>query len=278
MTTWRSDAPPPVAAIPLWAWPIALLRGVLLFGVTLGGLTLLLALRLVERPLAGQNRPVTPYITQSVCQTAFWIMGIGYKVRGAPMKHMGALVANHGSWLDIFALNACQRVYFVSKAEVANWPLIGWLARATGTVFIERDPRRAKAQTLLFEARIHAGHKLLFFPEGTSTDTRRVLPFKSTLFAAFQSDDLRDVMQIQPVSVIYQAPKGASLSFYGWWGDMQLGPHMVRVWGKIRQGTITLVFHDPVAVAGFATRKELASHCETVIRESLDHALGATPD
>ncbi|WP_367998774.1 lysophospholipid acyltransferase family protein, partial [Photobacterium sanguinicancri] len=54
------------------------------------------------------------------------------------MKQHGAVVANHSSWLDIFALNARKRIYFVSKAEVAKWPGIGWLARATGTVFINR--------------------------------------------------------------------------------------------------------------------------------------------
>jgi lyso-ornithine lipid O-acyltransferase len=97
------------------------------------------------------------------------------------MQHKGALVANHASWLDIFTLNACDRIYFVSKSEVAGWPGIGWLARATGTVFINRQGREAQMQKLLFEARLRAGHRLLFFPEGTSTDGQRVLDFKSTL-------------------------------------------------------------------------------------------------
>ena len=95
------------------------------------------------------------------------------------------VVANHASWLDIFALNAPQRIYFVSKDEVRDWPGIGWLARATGTVFIARKSREAGVQARLFETRMAAGHRLLFFPEGTSTDGRRVLPFKTTLFAAF---------------------------------------------------------------------------------------------
>ena len=67
------------------------------------------------------------------------------------MTAPGAIVANHSSWLDIFALNAAQRVYFVAKSEVAGWPGIGWLARATGTVFIARKGTEAKKQQEIFE-------------------------------------------------------------------------------------------------------------------------------
>jgi 1-acyl-sn-glycerol-3-phosphate acyltransferase len=210
-------------------WARALPRGLMLGGVTYGGLLALLALRLIEAPIHGQARPWTPRITRAVCRAAFPVLGIRYRVTGKPMQHIGAVVANHGSWLDIFALNACQQVYFVSKSEVARWPGIGWLARATGTVFIRRDPREAKAQQQVFEDRIRAGHHLLFFPEGTSTDARRVLPFKTTLFAAFYSHGLDKVMQIQPVTVVYRAPEGEDERFYGWWGDMGFGPHLLKV-------------------------------------------------
>jgi lyso-ornithine lipid O-acyltransferase len=144
------------------------------------------------------------------------------------MRERGAVVANHSSWMDIFALNARKRVYFVSKAEVARWPGIGWLARATGTVFINRDPKEARAQQTVFEARLKAGHKLLFFPEGTSTDGQRILPFKSTLFGAFFAPDLRDILWVQPVTVIYTAPPGEDPRFYAWWGDMSFGGHLLK--------------------------------------------------
>ena len=160
---------------------------------------LLLALRLIEWPLFGTARPVTPFITQLVCRLAFPILGLGLTTRGAPMRQKGAVVANHASWLDIFALNAVQRGYFVAKSEVGGWAGIGWLARATGTVFIARKGTEAKRQQALFEQRLRAGHKLIFFPEGTSTDTVRVLPFKSTLFAAFYTHGLDHILHIQPV-------------------------------------------------------------------------------
>ncbi|MDR5652484.1 lysophospholipid acyltransferase family protein [Ruixingdingia sedimenti] len=268
MTTWRDEEAAPPSRIGAAGWLRVALRGLVLGVVTYGCLVLLLLCRLVERPLCGLNRPVTPWITQFVCRAAFVILGIRYSTRGRPMRHKGAVVANHGSWLDIFTLNACQRIYFVSKAEVAGWPGIGWLARATGTVFIARKGTEALAQKDLFEARLRAGHKLLFFPEGTSTDGLRVLPFKPTLFAAFFADGLAEVLHVQPVTVIYRAPEGADPRFYGWWGDMDFGPHLLKVLAAPRQGSVEVVFHDPVPVAAFTDRKALSAHCETAVRHA----------
>ncbi|MHA6261837.1 lyso-ornithine lipid O-acyltransferase [Arenibacterium sp. CAU 1754] len=264
--TWGNDeAPDPVHIGPL-GWGLVVLRGGTVGTLVFGSLAILLAVRLVERPLCGVNRPVTPHITQFVCRNAFRLLGIGFSSTGSLMRDRGAVVANHSSWLDIFALNARKRIYFVSKSEVANWPGIGWLARATGTVFIERNPKKAKEQTQLFEGRLLAGHKLLFFPEGTSTDGLRVLPFKTTLFAAFFSDHLRDFMQVQPVSVVFVPPKGAPARFYGWWGDMEFGPHLLKTLATPRQGRVEVHYHDPVRVADFPDRKTLAAHVEEVIR------------
>lgn len=274
MTTWRAEDPGDAVHIGPAGWLLALARGALLATLVYGGLAVLLAVRMVERPLAGLDRPVSAHITRTVCRLAFPILGMRYTVTGRPMRQRGAVVANHASWLDIFSLNACQTVYFVSKSEVAGWPLIGWLARATGTAFIARDPKAAKAQQALFEERIRAGHKLLFFPEGTSTDGLRVLPFKSTLFAAFYSHGLDHIMQIQPVSVIYRAPEGRGPRFYGWWGDMSFGAHLFKTLAQWRQGSVDVVFHAPVGVDAFASRKDLARHCEDAVRGTVRAVLG----
>lgn len=251
-------------------WLRAGLRGLVLALVTYGGLLVLLTLRLVERPLFGLDRPWTPRITQVVCKAAFVVLRLPLVVRGQPMRGRGAMVANHASWLDIFALNAAARLYFVAKSEVSGWAGIGWLARATGTVFIARRGREAKVQQRLFEQRLRAGHRLMFFPEGTSTDGLRVLPFKSTLFAAFYTHGLEEVMHIQPVSLVYHAPKGQDPRFYGWWADMTFAGHLLRVLAQGRQGRVEVVFHEPVAVDGFADRKALAAHCEATVRGALD--------
>lgn len=249
------------------------LRGAALGGLVFGGLIVLLALRLIERPAYGLHRPFTPAITQFVCRNAFRILGMGFAVTGAPMTQRGAVVANHSSWLDIFALNAAKRIYFVSKSEVAGWPGIGWLARATGTVFIERNPARARAQTELFQSRLLAGHKLLFFPEGTSTDGMQVLPFKTTLFQAFFAPELRGEISVQPVTVVYRAPAGEDARFYGWWGGMDLGPHLLATLALARPGAVEVIYGTPLAVADYESRKALAAACEAEVRRTHAKAL-----
>jgi 1-acyl-sn-glycerol-3-phosphate acyltransferase len=266
---WGEGSEPKAQRIGAMGWLRAVLRGLPLALVVFGGLLILLTIRLVEKPIWGVKRPLTPWITQTVCRTAFVILGIRFSASGQQMRKIGAVVANHSSWMDIFALNAKKRVYFVSKAEVANWPGIGWLAKATGTVFINRDRREAAAQVKMFEERLDAGHKLLFFPEGTSTDSRRVLPFKSTLFAAFFTPHLREVMHVQPVTVIYRAPEGCDSRFYGWWGGMEFGPHLLKVLAQGRQGAVELVYHEPVKVSEFDSRKALAAYCEQTVRAPL---------
>jgi 1-acyl-sn-glycerol-3-phosphate acyltransferase len=265
------DMPPEPARQPIGfvGWVRALARGIPLAILVFGGLLILLLVRLIERPIFGLHRPVTPHITQFVCRNAFRIMGFRFETIGDVMRERGAVVANHSSWLDIFTLNARKRIYFVSKAEVASWPGIGWLARATGTVFIRRDRKEAKAQQEIFESRLLAGHKLLFFPEGTSTDGIVVLPFKSTLFQAFFTDHLRHEMHIQPATVIYIPRKGEDPRYYGWWGEMDFGSHLLKVLANPRQGAVRVVYHPPVRVDDFPNRKSLAAYAEKTVRSAM---------
>jgi len=267
----RAWTPPP----PRAAGPIGLPGAVLialrlppLAVVVFGGLLVLLALRLLERPLFGMHRPVTPHITRAVCRASLRILGFSVRQSGQALAGKGALVANHTSWLDIFVLNSRQTLYFVSKSEVAGWPGIGWLARATGTLFIQRDPRQARSQTLTFEQRLLHGHRLLFFPEGTSTDGLRVLPFKTTLFAAFYGAILKHEMSLQAVSVVYHAPPGKPSDFYGWWGDMDFGGSLIEILAQPRQGLIEMTYHRPVRADAFPNRKTLASHLEEETRSA----------
>lgn len=267
--TWRSEDVPAPLPITSAGWLRVVLRGTALIGVTYGCLAILLLLRLVERPIFGLSRPWTPWITQFVCRMAFVILGMRLTVKGRPMKGLGAVVANHASWFDIFTLNAPQRIYYVAKSEVGRWPGIGWLAHATGSMFINRDPKEARAQALEMERRLRAGHRLLFFPEGTSSDGLRVLPFRSTLFAAFYGEGLPELLQVQPVTVSYLAPPGQDPRFYAWWGDMAFGPHVLKLLAAPRHGEAVVEFHPPLRVRDFPDRKALAAECERVIRAGL---------
>ena len=262
---WYSEKAPTKACISAAGWVRVILRSAIWVPMALAGLLLLLLVRVFERPVWGQYRPWTPYITQAVCRTTLLILGIRFETKGDLMREKGAVVANHSTWVDIFTLNARKRIYFVAKSEVASWPFIGWLARATGTVFIRRDARDARKQKEVFEARLKTGHKLLFFPEGTSTDGLRVLTFKSTLFAAFFTPELQKNLWIQPVSVSYTQPTGEEPRFYGWWGDMNFTKHVMKVLASGGRGSVLVTYHLPLKVSDFADRKALAMACEQAV-------------
>lgn len=256
--TWRGGVPPTLAAPRgLRAWSRVLRRGLPAILVLLLGVGLILPLRGAERLIHGARRPWTGPLVQRVCRLVLVCLGIRWRREGRPMREDGAVVANHSSWLDILVMNAALPVFFVSKAEVAGWPGINILTRVTNTHFVTRDPRLAREQSDALAARLRAGHRLLFFPEGTSSDGRRVLPFKATLFQAFLDPALPQGLAIQPMSVSYQAPPGQDPRFYGWWGDMELGPHLLAVLAAPRQGHVLVRLSAPLPVAS-ETRKTLA--------------------
>lgn len=247
-------------------WVMALVRAVPIASLCFGGMVILLILRGIERVLAGQSRPVTPYLVQMVCRASLKIMGLRLTVIGQPMRQSGIVVANHSSWLDIFTLNAALRICFVAKSEVARWAFIGPLARATGTLFITRKTTEAKRQQAQFETRLKMGDRLLFFPEGTSTDSTFILPFKSTLFAALFA--MPQDLWLQPVTVVYHAPKGEDARFYGWYGTMDFAPHLVFTLAQRAQGQVTITLHPPLRVADYPSRKELSAAAEAAVRSA----------
>ncbi|GAB5445924.1 lyso-ornithine lipid O-acyltransferase [Gymnodinialimonas sp.] len=267
--TWNGAPEPAPRPLGAREWLRIVLRVSPLLAILLVCFPLLLLLRFPERWIWGLRRPVTPYLTQIVCVVACRCLGLRRAISGQPMKTPGAFVANHVSWLDIFVLNAGKRMYFVAKSEVSGWGGIGWLARATGTVFIRRNRAEAAAQTKLFEDRLIAGHQLLFFPEGTSTDGLQVLPFKTTLFEAFFSERLRDRLQVQPITLSYTAPAGAAPSHYGWWGDMDFGPSLLQILATPGRGHVLVTYHAPLSVARALNRKALAKAAEEAVRGGL---------
>lgn len=268
--TWR-DGVQPVLPRPqgVLGWWRVIRRAVPAILVLLVGVILILPLRGVERLFYGPQRPWTGPHVQIVCRLVLFCIGIGWRREGRPLRGPGAVVANHSSWLDILTMNAAMPVFFVSKAEVRGWPGINILTAVTNTHFVVRDPKFARAQADEFAARIRAGHRLLFFPEGTSTDGRRVLPFKPTLFQGFLDPELPEGLAVQPMSVIYHAPPGADPRFYGWWADMALADHLLAVLSAPRQGHVTVRLADPIPVAGHS-RKTLSAKAEAAVRAGFD--------
>jgi 1-acyl-sn-glycerol-3-phosphate acyltransferase len=209
---------------------------------------------------------LSQFIVSLACRANLAIIGLRIGVTGKPMPNAGGIVSNHVSWMDVFVLNAVTCAYFVAKSEVSGWALVGFIARSVGTVFIERRRTAAATQKSVFEDRIALGQRLLFFPEGTSTDGTHVLPFRSSLFAAFfEAPDA----YIQPVSIRYTGPKDDP-TFYAWFGDMGFAPHFMAVLATRRQGRVDVIFHDPIKVNDTVDRKALSSQAERAVREGFE--------
>lgn len=204
------------------------------------------------------------------------LLGLRIERRGAAFA-AGALLANHQSWIDILALGGSAPVHFVSKAEVAGWPFFGWIGKISNTVFIERRRGHVKSQEALLAGRAAEGQLLCLFPEGTSTDGQRVLPFKSALLGAFFADaeSGRGATMVQPVSVVYRPRRGLPRSFYGWWGKRGIFGHIWDVLCLSRGGVVEVAFHAPLDPSDFTDRKALAATAQAAVASAVAAALGA---
>ncbi len=202
-------------------------------------------------------------------KVCLWLCGVRLNRVGTPLQDGGAMVANHAGWLDIFSLLSADRIAFVSKDDVARWPVVGILSRQIGTIYISRKRSAAARSAEQLEERLLQGGKLCFFPEGTSTDGQRVLRFRSSLFSPFLSPRLQGRIEIQPVTVAYHPANGLPATFYGWWGDMALGGHLQAIFALSGGGRVDVVFHTPVSPQDFADRKALAAYCENTVRNGL---------
>ena len=182
------------------------------------------------------------------------IIGVELQVRGeqAPGKPM-LFVANHASYLDITVLGALIRGSFIAKAEIADWPFFGLLAKLQRTVFIERRSAHAAKQRDEIARRLDAGDDLILFPEGTSSDGNRILPFKSALFSVAEREVDGKPLAVQPVSIAYLKLDGLPLGRewrpkIAWYGDMNMIAH---AWSLFTLGKLTVEvrFHPPLDMA-----------------------------
>lgn len=256
-STWNAVAPPETPSASL----LQMLRGVLrMIGFVVVTLALLPPF-FIARSMGGRRDRAVAALW---CGAGVWLAGLSIRRVGAPMRGGGAILANHASWIDILVIGALAPVHFVAKAEVSGWPVFGWIGRISNTVFIARRRAEAKAQERQLAQRAHAGDLLCLFPEGTSSDGLRVLPFKSTLFALFFADG-DEPLRAQAVSLHYRPRQGLPASFYGWWGRMPLFPHIWAITSLSSGGVVTVTFHDPIEPSAHQDRKALAAEAQRLV-------------
>jgi len=199
-----------------------------------------------------------------------WLLGLEVQRSGSPPLPAPALyVANHASYLDIIVLSTLLDASFVAKAEVAGWPLFGILAKSVNTIFVERRVSRSGGQRDQMLARLEEGGSLVLFPEGTSSDGNRVLPFNSTFFSLAEVSVKGRPLSVQPISVAYTAYNHLPMSrrerpYLAWYGDMGLASHL---WDLLCCGpaTVEVCFHPPLMLGDGDSRKILAKRCERLV-------------
>jgi 1-acyl-sn-glycerol-3-phosphate acyltransferase len=185
------------------------------------------------------------------CRFACLVLGLRLTTTGS-IPRSGLLVCNHLSYLDIIALSGLQPCVFVAKRDVRGWPLFGWLARAAGTIFVERNYRSAAAtEVAKISPAIESGLLVVLFPEGTSSDGATVLPFKSSLLQAAVATRC----PVAAAGIDYDLTDGSVANDVCYWRDMTLVPHLFNLFFK-REIRSSCSFSRPKVRSG--GRKEIA--------------------
>jgi len=195
-----------------------------------------------------------------------WLLGMQIRVIGqrATSDRPVVFVSNHSSWLDIPVLGGQLDACFISKDDVEGWPIVNLVARLGRTVYVSRRRAASGRERDDMRARLAAHDNLILFPEGTTSDGSRVMPFRSAFLSMVEKPVTADGKHalVQPVSVVYDRlgglPTGrASRPVFAWYGDMDLGSHFWRL-AQNRGLRATVLLHAPLDPALFASRKELS--------------------
>lgn len=217
---------------------------------------------------AGQRRILKTWSRQLLT-----ILNIGIQIEGQQLARGEGgclIVANHVSWLDIYVLNAIHPSQFIAKSEVRNWPVIGWLSRRCGTIFVERALRQnAPLINRRVSLLLKQGACIGLFPEGTTTDGKQVGHFHSALI----QPAIDAGVKVCPMALRYQDKNGQPSSAAAFLGDTTL---VQSIWRILRcQHLNALVVFTPALLATNENRRVMARTAQAAIAQGLQN-LGTT--
>lgn len=191
---------------------------------------------------------------------ALWLQRTGRRVgrifrlqvhAAGPVPACGLLISNHVSYVDIIVLLSLAPAMFVAKREVKSWPVLGLMARLGGTLFIDRQRRTHVGEINNdIQNALAAGALVIVFPEGTSSDGKTVLPFKSSLLEPATQQHPLTVARVQ-----YTLADGAADEETCYWGDATFFPHLLNLLSK---PTVRASVRFAPVERHSADRKELA--------------------
>ncbi|EGD59557.1 acetyltransferase [Novosphingobium nitrogenifigens DSM 19370] len=239
--------------------------------IVLRGIGLLLAL-LVCVPLHYVYRTVhygSPF-PKIFLRIACRLCGARLKVHGVPLKRDVFFIANHLSWIDILALGGASGTAFVAKAELATAPMVGWLARINRTVFVTREDRMGVAdQVNRLKEALADNWSITVFPEGTTTDGKSLLPFKTSMLRVLEPPPAG--VLVQPVVLDYGGDIGEWL---GWIGTEAGVDNAKRILARRGSFKLEVFFLEPFDPRDHAGRKAIAAEARRRILPALEARLG----
>jgi len=189
-------------------------------------------------------------------RTTLRLLGVRLEPEGDPPRGPFLIAANHSSYLDILVLSVLFPGRFVAKSEIAGWPMLGWMSRAVGTLFVQQARRRDVVRVGAEMTRtLAAGVSVILFPEGRATPGGRLEPFHTALF----EPAAREGIPCLAVALHYETPGAAHGPAWtvAWWGGMEMPAHVSRL-AALPGGVRARVRWAPRPSRG-ADRKQLAS-------------------
>lgn len=239
-----------------------LVAGLLAYGLLVASLFLPLLEIFPHRRAAALHGLVRRYWCRLACRC----LNVRVRLTGTPHPDARFWVANHISWLDIIALGAQQPLAFVAKQEVAAWPVLGYMARQAGTLFVRRGDAAHNAGVIeQMVWRLRRGERLLLFPEGTTTRGDSVLRFHARLLAPAPLAQV----SVQAIALEYQGQAGSFAPFIG---EDEFVPHLLAM---LDLDCIDLRVHYCTPIPVGVKRDELAQTARRHIADALDLPVAA---
>ena len=203
------------------------------------------------------------------------IFGIKVNIKGRRSKKNVLFVCNHISYLDIFVLGSSVDALFIAKSEIDSWPFINKMCALGRTIFVNRnDIINVKGQMNRITSTLKSGYSVILFPEGTSSDGSKVLPFKTSLLGIIEDQDPKEFF-LQPISISYGKLDGIPLEikfrpFFAWFGNMDLVSHAWKFLG-LGFSEVNINFHEPKRFLDFKNRKHAAKYCHDIISSQISY-------
>lgn len=197
------------------------------------------------------------------------VIGLSVTQRGEMVPGPALIVANHCSYNDVLLIASMDDIFFTPKSEVKSWPLIGPLVARFNVLFVDRKPGKTAEMKKNIIALLESGGRICVFPEATTGDGRRLLPFKSSLFALAEDWQAATPLPVQPMTVIYRRVNGQPIDdrFWpkvAWYGSTSIVRHLFGFFA-LRHVEAEVIAHPPITLLPGESRKQLCDRAAAII-------------